>query len=265
MRVGYKTLPPARSAAMLIRTPKSELDAEDESRRRFLVDALSVGLLAGGVGWNNAAIAAWWGERPKKLPEGKSIFAMSGDVRVNGQPATLDTVIKPTDTITTGPGARLVGAVGSDALLLREKSELQLDIEEGARSLFRLVNGAMLSVFGKRRRSQRITLNTPVATIGIRGTGIYTESFADNTYLCTCYGTVEMASNTDPSQSEALTATYHDAPKFILKEPEVGKLITPAPFRNHTDLELMTLEALVGREVPFAINDDLYGGPRREY
>lgn len=250
---------------MLIKTPKLDLDAEDESRRQFLVDALSVGLLAGGVGWNNAAIAAWWGERPKQLPEGRSIFSMSGDVRVNGKPATMDTVIKPTDTITTGPGARLVGAVGKDALLLREKSELQLEIEEGARSLFRLVNGAMLSVFGKRRRNQRLTLNTPVATIGIRGTGVYTESFADNTYLCTCYGTVEMASNTDPDQTEVLSASYHDAPKFILKDPEAGKLITPAPFRNHTDLELMTLEALVGREVPFAINDDLYSGPRREY
>ena len=250
---------------MLIRIPKNELDAADEARRQFIVDALSVGLLAGGVGWNTAAMANWWGERPKKLPRGTSIFSMSGDVRVNGKPATMDTVITPNDTVTTGPGARLVAAVGQDAMLLREKSELQMKLEQGARSFFRLVDGAMLSVFGKRRRNQRLTLNTPVATIGIRGTGVYTESASDNTYLCTCYGTVDMASQTDPDRIETLTATYHDAPKYILKDPEDGALITPAPFKNHTDLELMTIEAIVGREVPFAVSDDIYSGPRREY
>lgn len=41
--------------------------------------------------------------------------------------------------------------------------------------------------------------------------------------------------------------------------------IRPAPFKNHTDAELKLLEAIVGREVPFGIESELYKGERREY
>jgi hypothetical protein len=39
----------------------------------------------------------------------------------------------------------------------------------------------------------------------------------------------------------------------------------PAPFLNHTDLELMTIEAIVGREVPFGLTGSEYEGPQRDY
>jgi hypothetical protein len=47
-------------------------------------------------------------------------------------------------------------------------------------------------------------------------------------------------------------------------EPE-GKNIRPAPFINHTDQELMLIEALVGRTPPFVFAGDEYSAPRREY
>ena len=42
-----------------------------------------------------------------------------------------------------------------------------------------------------------------------------------------------------------------------------GALIRPAAFKNHTDLELALIEALVGRTPPFPAFDNSYGSPRR--
>ena len=117
------------------------------------------------------------------------------------------------------------------------------------------------------------------------GTGLYAESDPDKTYLCTCYGTTEMAAAADydfgaptdardrkpradarePVETAQVTAQHHDAPKYILAQPDNGKRITPAPFINHTDLELMTIEALVGRKAPFGLPASEYEAPRREY
>jgi hypothetical protein len=121
----------------------------------------------------------------------------------------------------------------------------------------------MLSVFG--RREQTLDIRTPTATIGIRGTGVYTEADAEKTYICTCYGRTLIEAADDPGTREDITARHHDAPRWVLARPQNGRRIVPAAFQWHTDLELMTLEALVGREVPFKLEGMDYRGPRREY
>ena len=76
---------------------------------------------------------------------------------------------------------------------------------------------------------------------------------------------VGVASTNDPNDSEVITATHHDAPKYITGRKSGRSHIRPAPFKNHTDAELKILEAIVGREVPFGIESELYKGERREY
>jgi len=240
-------------------------DAHFDTRRRFLVRALSLGWLAGGAGWQASSLAALFGKLPGRLPEGRSVFEMRGEVLVNGQRATDKTVITPADKITTGSNSYLIAAVGANAFILRDRSVLELGGANPVKQAMRLLTGKFLGVFGKLADRQTLTINTPAATIGVRGTGLYAESDPDKTYLCTCYGTTEMASVQDPKATAKVTATHHDAPKYILANPENGQRITPAPFINHTDLELMTLEALVGREVPFGLPAQQYEAPRRDY
>lgn len=235
----------------------------DDSRREFLLRALSLGLLAGGSGWQLEALAGVFGELPGRLPAGRSIFSLQGEVLVNGQRATRDTLIGPQDHVRTGKGASLVAVVGADALILRERTELQLDAGRATRQFFRLVSGAMLTVFGKRDRE--LAVQTGTATIGIRGTGVYFEADPEKTYVCTCYGRVQLAAADEPGVSEEIVAQHHDAPRYVLARPQDGRRIVPAAFQWHTDLELMTLEALVGREVPFKLEGMKYKGPRREY
>ncbi len=235
--------------------------SESDPRRRLLLRALAAGWLVGGSGW---ARADTFGARPRKLPQGKSIFELDGKVLINGVRATRDSRIQPGDVIETGSDGRLVGVIGSDALIVRPQSRLEIGAAAGAtRGFFRLVNGAMLSVFGKRDDTYEI--RTPAATIGIRGTGVYTEADADKSYVCLCYGKAQLTPVTRPEEAELLSTTHHDAPRFLFRDPVQGKCLTPAPFFNHTDLELMALEALVGRSVPFWVSEDPYATPRRDY
>ena len=236
---------------------------EIERRRRLLVQALTMGALSGGLGWQRAALASWFGKIPARIAEGKSIFDFRGEVTVNGKPVNDGTLIHAGDSIVTGEDSHVVLVIGDTALTLRAASRLETGGKNLLVSALRMVSGGMLAVFGK--RSESFDVQTPTATIGIRGTGIYTEVDAEKTYFCTCYGTTDIASSADPKDSMQVTSRHHDAAKYILAAADGGKRIIPAPFQNHTDIELMTLEALVGRKVPFAAPAADYDAPRRDY
>lgn len=207
------------------------------------------------------AYAGWFGDRPRKLPEDRSIYKLNGEVWINGGRATPESRIGPGDSLRTGAGAELIAVVGKDALILRENSELQLDLGRSTRQALRLLSGAMLSVFGK-REIDRLELHTPVATIGIRGTGVYTETDAQRSYICTCYGETQIAGG---GMTETIHSSHHDAARYVYADAGPGRRIESAPFKNHTDLELMLIEALVGREVPFPVSESDYERLRRDY
>jgi hypothetical protein len=235
---------------------KPQHDAEDP-RRAFLLKALAAGLLsAGGI---SGAAAQLFGRRPQPLPAGQSVYEVTGAATVNGQAASGTTRIAPGDRIETAAGAQLIFVVGADAFILREKSRVEIAGTGATVGIARLATGALLSVFGRGTPKRVIT---PTSTIGIRGTGLYVEARPDQSYVCNCYGVIEIAAADDPSVTERIVSKHHDAPRYVLKAG-AAKRIQPAPFINHTDLELTLIEALVGRTPPFALFDEGYGGARR--
>ena len=240
-----------------------DLHPEDEKRRKHLVRMLSVGALT--MTPLAALQAAWWGSEPEKLPDDKSIFSLEGDVRINSSRADENTRIRAGDVVRTGRDSEIVFAVGSDSFILRSNSQMQIEGSGFFIDALRLLTGSVLSVFGNRNNNQQLTMNSSNATIGIRGTGVYMEAEPDLTYLCTCYGQVELSSKLDPDDREVITAEHHDSPKYITNKSSARSHIQPAPFINHTDTELKLLEAIVGREVPFGLEPDFYEGERRDY
>ena len=239
-----------------------DLHPDDEKRRETLVRLLTLGgLTLTPLG----QVQAFFGSTPDKLPDDKSIFSLEGDVRVNGRRADLDTRIRAGDLVSTREKSEVVFAVGSDSFILRSNSEMEIEGGGFLVNALRMLTGSVLSVFGKRQSNQQLTMNSSTATIGIRGTGVYMESEPGLTYLCTCYGQVGLYSNQDLNDSELITATHHDAPKYITDRKVRDSFIRPAPFKNHTDAELKLLEAIVGREVPFGIESEIYKGERRDY
>jgi len=127
----------------------------------------------------------------------------------------------------------------------------------------RIVSGRLLSTFGHRTQDESLSLHTPTATVGIRGTGVYAEGYHDRSYVCTCYGHTRISANSDPEVSRDVVTTHHNAPKYILRDAPADQLIEPAPVIHHTDMEILLITALVGRTPPFAVSGSGYGAPRK--
>ena len=187
--------------------------------------------------------------------QGRGLIRARGEVRINGIAARAGAQVNPGDAVTTAPGSMAVFVVGRDAFLLRENSEL---LTTGGRALIaglRLVSGKLLSVFARGPRR----ISTPTVTIGIRGTGIYVEAEAERSYVCTCYGTADLQATNMPGAEETVKTTHHNAPRYIYAHGDMPiKMIEAAPVINHTDAELIMLEALVGRQPPFVRSGKSY-------
>ena len=191
--------------------------------RRRILQNLAIGVAGGIGGLIHQALAA----EPRAFQQG--IRRANGDVQVNGKPARNGTPVRPGDVVTTGARASAVYVMGDNAFFLR------------------VVSGGLLSVFGKGNRQ----IATTTATIGIRGTGCYIEAEPAKSYFCLCYGEVELT----PTNGQPLSyrTSHHERPLWI----ENG-VTAPASVVNHTDAEVIMLEALVGRRSPFPQGGSLY-------
>ena len=237
---------------------------QDDPRRRLLVKALAAGLFSSAI-FGREASAQALGARPARLPPGKSIYRIEGEVKVNSQPATIDTQIVAGATIETGKNGEIIYVVGESAFLQRSETQVTLETREANSMVVsgtQLLTGKILSVFPSGRPVHMTTKN---ASIGIRGTGVYMESDPEQTYFCTCYGTADIVATSDPTSRETVISRQHDRPLYILAGEQAGQNIRAAPFINHTDQELMLIEALVGRTPPFVFPRNNYMGPRRQY
>ncbi len=177
---------------------------------------------------------------------------ISGDVRLNGKPTQVGAQVRLGDVVETGRGDAVV-VMDRDAFMIRAGTRLEIGGGNSKREADTLsvLAGKLLAVFVQGKRTR---IATGTATIGIRGTGVYVECIPDCTYACTCYGSAELNPLADPKQTETVTTTYHDSPRYIFVSANKsikGPLIEVAPVVNHTDAELMLLEGLVGRKVPF--------------
>lgn len=243
-------------------------DETDDPRRRILVQALTSWIAALGLPAGTARAASVLGSEPSIMPPNKSIYRLSGTATVNGAAATMDTRIFPGDTVQTGKDSEIVFVVGSASMILRADSHIVLDPapKDSPSSLLvsglRLLTGKLLSVFGK---GKPVRMSTLVATVGIRGTGVYMESDPEQSYICTCYGVTDISAINDRESKETVSATHHNRPLYILARAQPGNSIRNAPFINHTDQELELIESLVGRTPPFVFPGSQYSAQRREY
>ncbi|MDH5578118.1 MAG: hypothetical protein OEZ09_06635 [Betaproteobacteria bacterium] len=200
------------------------------ARRRFLQGAAALLLV-------REALAAGTLE--------KGVYRVRGEAHINDAPAKRGMDVKRGDIVATAAGAEIIFVVNRDAFLLRGDS--RLEVGRAAADVFRLITGALLSVY---QPGVRKTLHAQTATIGIRGTGIYVESAADRTYVCTCYGEADLVPLADPGARETVRTRHHEQPRYILGKG-APQMTMKAPVINHTDAELAMIESLVGRGVPF--------------
>jgi hypothetical protein len=209
-------------------------------RRQLLSAALASGTLrgAGLAALIRSALAA---EDPTRA---STVRTLEGELRINDRPAQPGASVQAGDKIETGARSRAVVVIGADAFLLRENTRVESAGAQLAIGALRLITGKLLSVFGPGAKQ----LQTPSATIGIRGTGAYLEADPQRTYFCLCYGSAEVSAG---ARNESITTRHHESPRYITRDSYGGFDISLADMGNHTDAELIMLEALVGRVPPF--------------
>lgn len=229
------------------------------TRRAFLAKAFNTGILATVASSTLlSSLVNAMAEVPAELPLGQSIYSFEGKVTVDGTLITRSnmtkTVIRTNSVVITGQSSWIMFAVGKDAHHLRENSHLALESTGIFEEAMRLLTGSVLSVFAKRKSTEtQFKMHTTTATVGIRGTAVYAESNStlNRSYVCTCYGEVDVSAIADPSISENIKSVHHDNPRYIYADSSQGDIIQPAPMKNHADVELSLIEAIVGRTVPF--------------
>ena len=215
------------------------------TRRELLARWLPAGVI-GLLGWGVDPLALM-AMGMQSLPDG--VHTAEGLVTVNDQPVNAGAPVASGDLIGTGPDSRAVVVLDRAVYLVRAQTRLVVTVggkDSAVRAAIRVLNGRLLSVFGGAQH--RVTTRT--AVIGIRGSGLYISTDAQRTYACTCYGTSRIQAADDPGIEETVRTRHHEAPRFIYG-PGHPQRITPAPVIDHTDAELIMLEALVGRKPPF--------------
>ena len=181
-----------------------------------------------------------------------NIVQLQGDALLNGQRLRPEQSIQTGDEVQTGPGSDLVFVIGSSSFRVRQGTRMV--VERGNTlsivSLLRLVQGAVASVWNRGGPRQIVT---PTLTAGIRGTGVYTEVPAGQggrSYLCNCYGTIDLEAGGDHAVSQT---EYHQA-FWAELQPRGGRYIVPAPAINHGDEEMEMLARLVGQRTAWQIS-----------
>jgi hypothetical protein len=208
------------------------------SRRETLIRLAASGMVGAGgfAGLVRAALAA----DPRQ-----GLRDLKGSVTIDGKPAAPGQMVKPGQKVVTGEDGEAVFVVGKDAFLQRANSEFVIEHGAGV-AVLRYLTGKVLSVFGKGRK----TLAVPTATIGIRGTACYIEARQEETYFCLCYGTAIVTPSGAAQERATIRTRHHDHPITIGKAAG-STMMADAKVINHTDDELIMLEALVGRKPPF--------------
>jgi FecR protein len=215
--------------------------------RRELLRTLGALGAAGITARISAALAS--GDLPP------SLHKLDGTATINGRQARAGSQVALGDRIATGPQSQAVVVLKGDAFLMRSDTIIEVKGREGILSDLTVATGRVLSVFSKKP----VAVKAATASIGIRGTGFYLEVDAASVYFCLCYGEADI--DGAGMTTRRVKTTHHEEP-LILREGGGVMRAEPGPFRNHSDAELIMLEALVGREPPF-VKDGTY--PAKKY
>lgn len=224
---------------------------DGERRRRELLRLVASGALgaAGVSGWLSQALAKG------DIGATPGINRLEGTATVGGKPARIGTPVPLGERVATGPNSMAVIVVGPDAFLLRANTVIEARGSRGLVSDLLISTGRVLTVFAKKP----VEVRAGNATIGIRGTGAYFEIDRDSVYFCLCYGEAVVQG---AGMEDKLVKTAHHEQPLLLRDAGGAMRAEPGPFRNHSDDELIMLEALVGREPPFK-RDGMY--PAQKY
>jgi len=170
-----------------------------------------------------------------------SVLSLDGRAAKSGEEVSSGDRILQGETLLVEDGARVVLRLKDPPAAFQIKDAAKLVFEStGDSILLSLDRGHLLTVV--RRSPKKFRIQTPAATVGVRGTAFYLESRAvDQTYLCLCDGHVTLSAF-DTDLGMAAAGRRQHRPVLVSPGRYGGAQISPAPMINHTNSEIESLE-----------------------
>lgn len=185
------------------------------------------------------------------LADQNSTTVLGGTVSLDGN--VTESVTRKTFTLKSGTGGGVIKNRDQIFYLDPETEASFSRSDTGMINNIIIATGGILSVLGP-SKDRNIRINTPNAFGAIRGTTTYFgwQAAEERSYVCCCYGGVDLENNA--GGSESLRTSYHNA--VIL--PKSGG-VAAAPYDrplNHYDDDILALETLAGRKPRWQLPDD---------
>ncbi len=177
-----------------------------------------------------------------------NIHRISGEVFVNNRLIKADARVRAGSKVVVAHDGELVFSIGKDAFLLRGGTALEL-VGSTSIAAVRLLTGSML--VSLEQRSKPAQLVSSVAVMTVRGSAVYLSAEPNRLYACTCYGKTNLRAG---KHLENIVSSHHTAYEVIKEASEKGSTqLNSAAVIDHTDEELIMLEAYVGRTPTFTL------------
>ena len=175
------------------------------------------------------------------------IQSLEGKVLINKVFAVKGAFIKSADEIITLANSKAVVLYEKEVYQIRENTTFILPSGSSKDNTSNLVTGSVLAAFtpGKPRKMKIGGL----ATLSIRGTGIYARSDNEGVHYCLCYGRSTLASHDHSVDLDTVSKFHKDL--IVLQD---GNIRTPKFTErklDHTSRENIELEKLLHRPSPF--------------
>ncbi|MGQ9844135.1 MAG: FecR family protein [Spirochaetota bacterium] len=191
-----------------------------------------------------------------EIKEGDSVVVfVNGNVKVNGEQASVGTPIRIGDLISTGSvGLCRIQIGNKNVLQLGENSELLFTIWDSENTLVLnkgLLSGITRKIFTKRGT---YTIITPTVVASVRGTSFcVVAQSVDRSYFCVCNGSIHLKGK-DAEKGNYVIAAHHKGMWF--EKGKDGKIAAKsAGLLFHDDKGLEELAASIHETIDWTTPD----------
>lgn len=228
---------------------KNTVETMSLSRRKFLKGAAAAGLVAA------SAPLSGLGSFARANAEDKPFAVLqkfTGEVLINGKAAVAKDPISAGDSVRTGKNSTAwVLIQGTAITMIKHLSNVIISgpldkngAPAGRGAALTIHSGAALNYIHANKKSPYpYSIKTAAVVAGVRGTTFFVEIFDETrTYVCDCFGNLELTSAAAPKVVKKLTTEHHTALLIGQEGSDEDELMKPAGLLHHTDEEIADMK-----------------------
>ena len=179
----------------------------------------------------------------KEQAGAQRLLEQRGNVQVDNNPATVDTVVSKDALIVTGAnGYTVLTLQAGSAIAVGPNTHVRLGQSPSATWSLRLVAGTLLSAIPAGASYEVVTDNA-VAGAGVQGARFYAEAEGPTkSYLCACHGGVQMVATPGTFNDTVQAGANNPHRGYAFSRNQGAVSVAPAAQHNHGTEEEQIVE-----------------------